>query len=495
MAPNKVVYVRNSFCGILERMEATFLAVDLGAESGRVIASQLQSGQVNLTEVARFKNPTLSLEGSLRWDIHTLWDSILYGLQEAKKQFGSSIYSVGVDSWAVDYGLVDGNNQLLELPYHYRDVRTSGVPEQVWNRVPKEFIWDKTGIQFLPFNSLYQWYAHSDSENFRSADHLLMIPDLIHLFLTGERCAEYTNATTTQALGIHSKQWDRELLDSLGIRSEHLANVAPNDSADLTILSSFNLDSWRVVPPATHDTASAIVSVPGFDRSRSAYISSGTWSLVGIETLEPILGRTALQANITNEGGYEGTYRVLKNVMGMWLVQGLLKDSGASSYENLLQSLSPEPSFQFLIDPDHPSLLAPESMSAAIQSLTGKSMTQPQLLRCVLESLALKYSWVIETLSSMGRISIEQIHVVGGGSRNDVLNQLTADVSGRPVVAGPVEATALGNVLVQMRQAGIVKDLSEMRALSQASTKTKHFTPNDSPLHRSAKDRFAELLS
>lgn len=487
-----------------------FLGVDLGAESGRVMAGAWNGARLHLHPIHRFPNGSVPLSGSLRWNILGLWSGILEGLSKGCERFGNSVVSVGVDTWGVDYVLLSKQMELLGNPYHYRDGRTRGGMERAFARVSREEIFDVTGVQFMEINTLYQLLAFRDyaPKLLETASRLLMMPDYFHWCLCGSECAEYTNATTTQFVNIHQENWAFDLLEKLGLPSDILPSIVPPGS-DLGMLlpevsDQTGLRAVRVIAPATHDTASAVAAVP-FEKtadSSRAYISSGTWSLVGVEVRQAVLTDLASELNFSNEGGIDHTYRLLKNVMGLWLVQqcgrSCLARGEDLSYADLTRLACEAAPFHCLINPDHERFLSPRDIAAEIQAFCRET-SQPmpelpgELARCVLESLALKYRCVMESLEQLTGTRIELIHVVGGGSQNDLLNQLTANACGVPVISGPVEATVMGNLLVQARTNNELDSLDDMRAVVRESTRLGNFEPSDQPVWEEASAKFRML--
>lgn len=448
--------------------ERVFLAADLGAESGRVMAGHFDGRRVRLEEVHRFPNGPVTLAGSWRWDVLQLWAAVEAGLAAAAARFGPAVASVGVDTWGVDYVLLSKSGELLGQPFHYRDRRTDGVMDRAAAVVPRTEVYAATGIQFLPFNTLYQLLAANDRtpELLAHADRLLLMPDFLHWCLCGSTAVEFTNATTTQCYDPAARGWAADLLKRFGLPTHPLGEVVPPGTRLGELRPDVRIDTRLgavpVVAPATHDTASAVAAVPTAHTGRAnwAYISSGTWSLVGVEVPDAVRTDAAFRAGLTNEGGVAGTFRLLKNVTGLWLVQRCRAAFGTDTdYESLTRQAEEAPPLRSLIDPDDPRFLNPPDMPAAIAGFcreTGQPVpeTPGQFVRCGLESLALKYRVVLDRLAAVTGVPIEVIHVVGGGSRNRLLNQFTADATGLPVMAGLVEATALGNVLIQARAAG-----------------------------------------
>jgi rhamnulokinase len=459
-------------------MTADYLAFDLGAESGRAILGHFHDGLLELRDVSRFPNGPVSAPGSLRWDVLRLWSEIKKTLDHPPVR---DLASIAFDTWGVDYALIGENGQLLENPYHYRDHRTEGKVEEVCNKLGRHRIYSTTGIQFMPINTLYQIYAASQNTPrlLDAADALITIPDLFNFWLTGNLGCEYTNATTTQFMDAALRSWAKDLLDDLGIPSRLLPQIFEPG----TILGKVH--GTPVVAPACHDTGSAVAAVA--TKGRAAFLSSGTWSLLGTEISGPIMTPRALELNFTNEGGVCGTTRLLKNIGGLWLLQSCRRnwlDLGNDySYDDLLEAARSEPhSFTSLIDPDHPSFHSPVSMLDAIADFC-KETDQPvpdspgACTRAIIESLAFKYRLVLESLEELIGHGLEEIRIIGGGSKNRLLNQFTANATGRPVIAGPVEATALGNIAMQMLATGGVASLEDARAVIERSFPTDRYEP------------------
>lgn len=464
---------------------ARFLAFDLGAESGRAMLGSLRSGVLTITEIARFPNQPLRIDGTLRWDLTSLWSQMAGAFGQLPD---AGLDSIGVDTWGVDYALLDAYGEPVDAPYHYRDARTDGVMQQVFERIPREEIYSTTGIQFLPFNTLYQLFAarRSSPELVDSARSLATIPDLLNYRLTGKLVSEYTNATTTQMLDARTRTWALELLERLDLPVKPLLPIVQPGSVigPLKIGASPRQHGTPVIAPACHDTGSAVAAVNL--TARSAYLSSGTWSLLGAELPEPVISSRALESNFTNEGGVCGTIRLLKNIAGLWLLQACRRDWAAAekefAYPDLLAAAESAAPFRSLFDPDHPSLLHPPDMPAAIADLCRRTH-QPApsdpsaFTRAILESLAFKYRAVLGALEDLTGVRFEEIRVMGGGSKNRLLNQFTADATGLPVAAGPAEATALGNIAMQMLATGAVASLAEARRVIEASFRVERFPP------------------
>ena len=457
------------------------MAVDLGAESGRAVLGRFDGERMTLEEMHRFSNLPVRLPDGLHWDVLRIVGEVKEGIARAARN-GGRIESLGVDAWGVDFALLDRDGSLISNPYHYRDPRTEGMDERAFDRMPKEEIYGTTGIQFMPINTLYQLLAMEDSPLLRAAQTLLLIPDLINYWLTGKRACEFTAASTTQLCDARSGDWARGLIGKMGFPGHIFGEIVPPGTKLGPLLSEVAEETkahegLRVTAVASHDTASAVVAVPA-ENENFAYISSGTWSLVGVELPEPALVPEGMHANFTNEGGFDGTTRFLRNVMGLWLLQecrrAWAREGREYSYEELTCLAREVPAGGALLDPDHPAFLLPGDMPGRIRRFCRETHQNPpeapgEVARCVLESLALKYRWVLERAEEITGRRAEVIHVVGGGVKNTLLCQLTADATRRPVRAGPVEATALGNLMVQAYAQGYLGSLEEIRAAVRGS--------------------------
>lgn len=466
-------------------------AFDLGAESGRVFVGCSQGDRLRIEEIYRFPNEPVQYNGEFHWDTARLWLEILRGLREIGAR-GFQVSSVGLDTWGVDYALLGKNGALLSNPFHYRDGRTSGVMDRVLQKVSRELIYKITGIQFMPINTLYQLYAENERnpELLQMAERLLTIPDLFNFWLSGESCCEYTNASTTQLLDVHKRNWSQELIARLGL-PKHIFGPIVNPGRVFGPLRPeiANGSTWGdpiVVAPGCHDTASAVAAIS--PQRDTAFLSSGTWSLLGAETSSPVTSDAALECNFTNEGGVFGTYRLLKNIAGLWLLQRFRLDWSSSrgeiSYAAIVEQAAAAPAFTYFIDPDDPSFLLPENMVKAIDlhlSSSGQKLPQTpgEYARAIFEGLAFRYRFVLEELEELTGKTFKAVTVVGGGSRNTLLNQLTADATARPVLAGPVEATVLGNLAMQMVATGQVKSLQVARDLIDFSFPAVKFEPRN----------------
>jgi len=491
--------------------DSCYLAVDLGAESGRVIAGRFDGSRVRLEELHRFPNGAVNVADSLRWDVLRLWSEIQVGLAKAASQFGGSIVSIGVDTWGVDYVLLSKTGEMLGQPYCYRDARTRGHLEAAFGRVPRAEIFAQTGLQFMEINSLFQLIAFQRTNKplLDLADKFLMMPDLFHWLLSGSQVVEFTNATTSQCFHATNRTWAYDLLRKFELPTHMFPEVVdPGTKLGRlreNVSQRTNLPRIDVVAPATHDTGAAVAAVPTESTGRAnwAYISSGTWSLLGLELPNAVLTPRALELNVTNEGGIDGTYRLLKNIMGLWLVQECKRSferAGQNAdYAALTSQAQAAAPFRSLIDPDAGEFLAPADMPTAIREWCQRSGqaipdSARALIRCCLESLALKYRMVLGWMEELSGERVEVVHIVGGGTQNELLNQFTANATGRPVVTGPVEATALGNVLMQARTSGHVRTLADIRSVVRASSIMKRYEPKDAAQWNEAYGQFAALL-
>ncbi len=479
-----------------------YLAFDFGAESGRAVLAHLQSGILTTEEVHRFPNEPVEYGGSLHWDVARLW----FEVRKALARLGEvELAGIGVDAWGVDYALLGERGQLLENPYHYRDRRTDGIMEEVLTKVAREEIYQATGIQFMPINTLYQLFAarRRTPKMVEAAKYLLTIPDLFNYWLTGNAVCEFTNATTTQMVDPVKRTWATGLMQRLELPTHLPAPIAEPGSILGTLLPDIaghtSLAGAPVIAPACHDTGSAVAAISA--RDGTAFLSSGTWSLLGTELDSPVITPDALRLNFTNEGGVNGTTRLLKNVMGLWMLQGCRQSwttQGHSyDYRELIELAARETSFHRLIDPDDESFLRPPDMLTAIDTFcTRTHQPVPQVpgayVRAVLESLAFKYRFVLRNLEHVSGKRIGQIRIIGGGSKNRLLNQLTADATGRKVLAGPAEATALGNVAIQILATGGAASLQEVRAIVDRSFPTEVFAPLETDKWDQQAERFEQ---
>jgi rhamnulokinase len=488
--------------------EASFAAIDLGAESGRVLRARIAGERLVLDEAARFPNRPVQLAHGLHWDLVHLFAQALDGLRAAAAR--GPLTSVGVDAWGVDYALLDRAGRVLGTPFHYRDERTTGMVERAGHRLAAERLYDATGIQQLPINTVYQLLADERAGALDGAARIALVPDLLGLWLSGELRNELTAASTTGLLGARERRWAHDAIAALGLPA-HLfdddALVEPGTT--LGPLTARHADACgvrgelAVVAVAGHDTASAFAAAPVADPATTAILSSGTWSLLGVELDAPVLDERARTSNLTNERGVDGTTRLLKNVMGLWLVQecrrGWERQGRRHDYGSLMRMAEAERDEVAVFDPDDPTLLAsgymPARIAAACDGVDQPAPTEPgAVVRSVLVSLACKYRFVLDLLERASGRSIERVHVIGGGARNRLLCQLTATICERPVDAGPVEATALGNVLVQARAAGVVGSRAAGRALVAAAHPPMSYLPEQTPAAAATYRRFLGVV-
>jgi rhamnulokinase len=483
------------------------LAFDLGASSGRAVVGEFDGERIAIKDVHRFPNDPVRVHGRMYWDLLRLFHEIKQGLLAAWLQGYRDIQSVGIDTWGIDFGLLAANGELLGNPYHYRDDHTAGILEEIYRIIPREEIFARTGIQFLQFNTLCQLYAlkKASSPLLDSAQALLLIPELLRYFLTGERLSEWSIASTTQLCNPYTRLWDRSLLASLGIPEHLFIDPVPSGSRAGVLLPALceelGIAALPVVAVAEHDTASAVVAVPT-EQDDFVYLSSGTWSLLGTEIAQPIINQQALEWNITNEGGINGTVRLLKNVTGLWLIQEcrrVWRNEGKHiSFEDegtLVAQCTPLRSF---IDPDDPMLINPAHMPRQIQQYcrqTGQPVpeSEGEILRCIVDSLALRYRFVLERIEGLTQKRFAGLHVVGGGAQHHTLCQCTANALARPLWAGPQEATALGNLLVQYISSGYMKDIQHARRVVRNSFAIKTYEPQETTQWESAYARFCQI--
>ncbi|MFD7392007.1 rhamnulokinase family protein [Streptomyces sp. NPDC059852] len=462
-----------------------YAAVDLGASSGRVMVGRVGPGTLELTEAHRFPNRPVRVPEGLRWDVLGLYAGVLDGLRAA-----GQVDSVGIDGWAVDYGLLDADGALLGNPVHYRDDRTDGVARTVWETVPAAELYAATGLQYAPFNTLYQLAAARNSPQLTQARRLLLIPDLMSYWLTGEQGTELTNASTTQLIDPRTRDWAYGVAARLGVDLTLFPPLrAPGDPAGLLregVLEETGLTGpVPVTAVGSHDTASAVAAVPA-EGERFAYICTGTWSLAGLELRAPVLTEESRAANFTNELGLDGTVRYLRNIMGLWLLQECLRAWGDPELDGLLREAAETPALRSVVDAGDAAFLAPgrmpERIAAACRASGQPVPTSPaEITRCILDSLALAHRRAVLDAQRLTGHPVDVVHVVGGGARNALLCRLTADACGLPVVAGPAEAAALGNVLVQARAHGLVGGLSDGRRLLRRTQPLARYEPGGDP--------------
>ena len=476
----------------------TFLAFDCGATSGRALLASFDGASFSMEEVYRFPSKMQTVDGYLRWDVREMYRHLVTCLDELESK-GVRPDSIGIDTWGVDFGCISADGELCALPRAYRDPFTAGIPEKVFAKIPREELYALTGIQIMDFNTIFQLYALTlaNDKDLRTAESILFMPDLLAYMLTGNKVCEYTDASTSGMMDQGSRQFNKELLKRLGIRTDFLLPI---------VQPGTKVGEYKGIPViavAGHDTASAVAAVPAADEN-FAYLSSGTWSLMGIEVPEPVINEESARLNFTNEGGIEGTTRFLKNITGMWLLEQCREvwkaDGKDYSYQELVAMAQSEASFPGRINPDDPRFAAPENMVEEIADQVGndgphsqpdlarhsrldrESLSDAQIVSCIFHSLADRYKEVLDMLQGFAPFKIEKLHIIGGGSANELLNQWTADAIGIPVVAGPTEATAIGNIMMQAKAAGLVKDRWEMRRLISETLKVKTYYPSAIPI-------------
>ena len=480
------------------------LAFDLGASSGRGILGRFDGKKLIMEELHRFSNDPVEAGGHLYWDVLRLFWNMQNTLLKYRTQEKGSLSSLGIDTWGVDYGLLDKDGDLLGNPYHYRDNRTEGMMEEAFGRMPREEIFQKTGIAFQKFNTLYQLLSmvSQKPDMLDRAETLLFMPDLLAYFLSGEKATEFTEASTGQLLDARTGDWCDELLKAMSIPGDIFTHIQQPGSLRGMIrpdlARNLGIDSIPIVAVATHDTGSAVAAIPNTEGSY-AYLSSGTWSLMGVEVDKPVINKKTLEWNYTNEGGVDGTYRLLKNIMGLWIIQECKREwdrrGEVYSYDQMAEMASTAAPFRAFIDPDHDSFYSPGDMPKKIQEFcrgTGQQVpeSKERIIRCVFESLAMKYRWSLEKLEEIIGKRLDVLHIVGGGAQNKLLNQLTANAISRPVICGPVEATAIGNLMVQAMALGEVANLGEIREVVKGSFPTEDYMPRDTQIWDSAYEEF-----
>jgi len=487
--------------------QSNIIAIDLGANSGRAIVGRFGKGQLEVDELHRFSNGPVSVHGRLYWDVLKMFTEVKESLCKYASKYDEEPLSIGIDSWGVDYSLFDSRGRLIHNPVHYRDVRTQGKMKEAFEVVPREEIFRETGIQFMELNTLYQLFAqqHEDPESLDYAQDFLMMADVFHYFLTGQMTSEFTLTTTSQLYDPVKKRWASGLFEKFNFPMEIMPKViAPgtqvgNLTAD--IAEDVGLGQIPVIAPASHDTASAVAAIPASGRSWG-FISSGTWSLLGKEITDPLINQDVLDANFTNEGGVAGTYRFLRNLTGLWLVQECKREWARNgenySYEELTNMASHADGFSSFVDPDHQIFQPPRDMPGRICqfcSQTGQEIPagKAELIRLILDSLALNYRYVMDKLESLLKEKIEIVHIVGGGVRNQLLSQFSANALNRTVITGPAESTAIGNVLVQGIELGEISSLSEGRKIVGNSVNLETYKPENINVWNDAYKRFCQL--
>lgn len=484
------------------------LAVDLGAGSGRVVAGIYDGACLELDELNRFPNDPIKETDGWHWNFNELFTRIKHGIARAMKKYAEAVVSVGVDTWGVDYGLLDAKGELLGAPFQYRDSRTQGMQEIAFRRMPRQEIYQRTGIQFMFFNTLFQLLAEANSSvRFEKAERLLFMPDLIHYFLTGVGVNEKSIASTGQLLNPHTQTWEHDVINAMNLPGKIFGKLVDAGTVLGELLPDVAVEvgarKLQVITPAGHDTASAVVGVPA-EESEPVFLSSGTWSLMGRELNRPVISGESYQATFSNEGGVLNTTRFLKNIAGMWLLQESKRVWDAAgksvSYSDLIAQAEKSSPLNTFIDPDAEDFQAPANMPDAIAAFCHRTgQTAPidfgAFTRMILESLAFKYRFVKESIARVTGKPIGKIYVVGGGSQNHLLNQFTADALNCTVIAGPVEATSIGNIVMQLYALGEIRSVAEGRALVRRSFKTKKFEPKNTGDWNDAYARFKKILS
>jgi rhamnulokinase len=485
------------------------LALDLGAESGRAIVGRFDGHTIELQEVHRFPNLSVRLPDGLHWDILYLFNEVKKGIRLAFEEYGDSLISLGIDTWGVDHALLDANGHMTFLPYHYRDSRTDVVMEEVFSIVPKDEIFFQTGIQFMPINTLYQLRSllQNNPHAIESARTFLTIPDLLNYWLTGKKVSEFSIATTTQCYDPTSNNWAYSLLERIGVPGNIFPEIVPSGTNLGNLLpyvtQELGAHDLQVVAPACHDTASAVLSIPK-SHVPSAYLSSGTWSLLGIETRIPIINQQSLAMNFTNEGSFDGSFRFLKNITGLWIVQECKRywqsHGHDYSYNDLTDIANAAQGHQAYIDTEWPEFLKPGNMPEKIRqycALTNQPVPEDHgsILRCVLESLALKYKEEFDSLEAVTDQHIQQLNIVGGGSQNTLLNQFAANALNRKVVTGPVEATAFGNILGQLIALGKIETIDRAKEIVSDSCTLITYQPQNREEWKNAYQTYTKLVN
>ncbi|MCD6195692.1 MAG: rhamnulokinase [Staphylothermus sp.] len=486
------------------------LGFDLGASSGRAIIGKLDldNKRLEIEEIYRFPNGPIRIGKNMYWDILMIWKEMKSAILLAYKKYKEDLVSIGVDTWGVDFGLLDNNGELIGFPHSYRDPRNKEAMDELLSRIPKEKIYMRTGIQFTPINTLYQLYAmvRINSTQLKAAKTFLMIPDIFNYWLSGVTASEFTEASTTQFLDPRTKTWTYDLLEEIGIPTNIFPEIIEPgtylDKIDKKLAEELGISKdIAIIAPATHDTASAIAAAP--IEEDYGYVSCGTWSLVGIELDRPLINKKSMEYNFTNEGGAFNTITFLRNIQGMWFLQEIRRALALKgenySYEELTKMAAEARGFIAFIDPDNPKFLSPINMIDEIMKFLDETKQEKprnigELVRIVLESLALKYRRVFEQAQDLTGRKIRQINIFGGGSRNWLHNQLVADFTNIPVVAGPTEATSIGNILLQTAGLGYINSLKELREIVRNSFELSRYEPNHTPKHEDAYQRFLDIL-
>jgi len=470
------------------------LAFDYGASSGRAILGNIKKEQLELIEITRFQNPMIEINDYVYWDLFYLYDQIVKSLKEAKHQ-GYNVTSLGIDTWGVDFVCFGKDGKPLRMPSSYRNTSTFGAPEKFYSKILKEDLYRKTGIQIMNFNTLFQLNTELNNKSsiYPVIDKIMFMPDALSYMLTGKMVTEYTIASTSQMLNPYLRKFDEDILNKIELTNNNFAKIVfPGTEVGKiseSVKKQTDLDDLSVIAVAGHDTASAVLAAPA-ENEKFAYLSSGTWSLMGIETNEPVINDDTYNLNFTNEGGADGSIRLLKNICGMWLIERCMKvweNEHSLTYIDIVKEAEKSMPFNSFINPDAHCFANPESMIEAIQDYCKETnqtipTTIGEIARCIYESLAFRYKQVLENLQKLADFPIQTLHIIGGGSKNNMLNQFTANAIGMLVVAGPSEATAIGNILLQAKAAGQVEDKLHIRQIVRNSTNLEKFFPIDSEL-------------
>ena len=485
---------------------SSFLAIDLGASSGRAILGNIENNRLELKEINRFANPIVEINGRLYWDLLHLYSEIIKSLQHVKSE-GIELISLGIDTWGVDFVCFGKDGEPLRMPYSYRDTHTFGAPERFFKKMPKEEVYNKTGIQIMNFNTLFQLATQleENTSTYPVIDKILFMPDALSYLLTGKMVTEYTIASTSQMINPYLRNFDDSLLEAVNLKQENFAPIVFS-GAEIGKLSNSvkeltGLGDISVIAVAGHDTGSAVLAAPA-ENENFAYLSSGTWSLMGIESAEPVINEETYALNFTNEGGADGSVRLLKNICGMWLIEQCKKEwekDGAVSYNEIVKAAQKATPFQSFINPDSPCFASPLSMTHSIKEYcrqTGQYVPESmgEIARCIYESLAFRYKQVLTNLQKLADFPIETLHIIGGGAQNKMLNGFTANAIGKTVYAGPSEATAIGNLLMQAKAAGLVSDKKEMRQIIRNSVELEVFYPEYSQVWDSNYQKYLAIF-
>lgn len=485
---------------------SSFLAIDLGASSGRAILGNIENNRLELKEINRFANPIVEINGRLYWNLLHLYSEIIKSLQHVKSE-GIELISLGIDTWGVDFVCFGNDGEPLRMPYSYRDTHTFGAPERFFKKMPKEEVYNKTGIQIMNFNTLFQLATQleENTSTYPVIDKILFMPDALSYLLTGKMVTEYTIASTSQMINPYMRNFDDSLLEAVNLKQENFAPIVFS-GAEIGKLSNSvkeltGLGDISVIAVAGHDTGSAVLAAPA-ENENFAYLSSGTWSLMGIESAEPVINEETYALNFTNEGGADGSVRLLKNICGMWLIEQCKKEwekDRPVSYNDIVKAAQEATPFQSFINPDSPCFASPLSMTHSIKEYcrqTGQYVPESmgEIARCIYESLAFRYKQVLTNLQKLADFPIETLHIIGGGAQNKMLNGFTANAIGKTVYAGPSEATAIGNLLMQAKAAGLVSDKKEMRQIIRNSVELEVFSPEYSQVWDSNYQKYLAIF-